>query len=233
MIEELWRVVSPTTIAEALGEEPFGLFSDEQLADPLRHEVSPQAFAQEHDGQLDALLDRLKGHLDTALESFPNRLWQRFVEVTGAWAELQQLLLVRFLGFPIWDTLILPIVELSGVRQLSAIDVVRISPLDGDPKRLPAKQLMGAPMHHFAAFFARKAREHDFLWGRLDGAEQLLNIVAPNLDASWYRRAFQSVLDEEERSLTTIGPVIQQVRDRISALGAVTAAASEASPRQD
>jgi hypothetical protein len=221
-------VVSPTTIAESLGDKPFGLFSDEQLAEPLRREVSPQAFAQEHDGQVDALLDSLKGHLDASLGSFPKRLWQRFVDVTGAWAELQQLLLVRFLGFPVWDTLILPIVELSGVRQLSDIEVVRISPVDGDPQRLPHKQLMGAPVHHFAAFFTRKAREHDFLWGRLDGAEQLLNLVAPDVDASWYRRAFQAVLDEEESSLTTVSPVIQQVRDKISALGATTTPAPTA-----
>jgi patatin-related protein len=231
-IEELWRVVSPATIAEKLGEEPFGLFSDAQLAEPLRREVSPQAFAQEHDGQVDALLDSLKGHLDASLGSFPGRLWQHFVEVTGAWTELQQLLLVRFLGFPVWDTLILPIVELSGVRQVSDIGVVRISPFDGDPERLPPKQLMGAPVHHFAAFFTRKAREHDFLWGRLDGAEQLLNLVAPDLDASWYRRAFQAVLDEEEHSLTTIGPVIQQVRDKISTMGAVATPASTAAPHR-
>jgi patatin-related protein len=231
-IEELWRVVSPATIAEKLGDKPFGLFSDDQLTEPLRREVSPQAFAQEHDGQVDALLNSLKGHLDASLGSFPGRLWQHFVEVTGAWPELQQLLLVRFLGFPIWDTLILPIVELSGMRQVSDIEVVRISPFDGDPERLPPKQLMGAPVHHFAAFFTRKAREHDFLWGRLDGAEQLLNLVAPDLDASWYRRAFQAVLDEEEPSLTTVSPVIRQVRDKLSAPAAAAMPASTASPRQ-
>jgi hypothetical protein len=218
-IEELWKTVSPTTIADKLGEEPFGLFSADQLAEPLRHEVAPQAFAREHREQLDALLDSLKSHLDAALSPFPERLWKRFVEVTGAWPKLQQLLLVRFLGFPIWDTLILPIVELSGVGQLSDIEVVRISPLDSDPKRLPPKQLMGAPVHHFAAFFTRTAREHDFLWGRLDGVEQFLNMVAPGVDASWYRRAFQAVLDEEERSLTTVASTIKQVRDGIVALG--------------
>jgi hypothetical protein len=58
---------------------------------------------------------------------------------------LQQLLLVRFLGFPVWDTLILPIVELSEMRQLRQIDVVRISPRDGRPGRLPPKQLRARP----------------------------------------------------------------------------------------
>jgi patatin-related protein len=228
-IEELWAAASKTTIAAALGDEPFGLFKDDQLAEPLRREVSPQAFAEQHRQQLDALLDSLKGHFDQALGSFPERLWQRFVAVTSGWPELQQLLLVRFLGFPIWDTLILPVMELSGVRQLSDIEVVRISPLDGDPGLLPPKQLMGVGVHHFAAFFTRKAREHDFLWGRLDGAEQLLRMVAPGIDASWYRRAFEAVLDEEGPSLTTIEPVIQELRGKVSALKTGTEPASDAS----
>jgi Protein of unknown function (DUF3376) len=215
-VEELWSTVSPATIAAKLGEEPFGLFSDDQLADPLRREVEPQAFATEHRRQLDALLDSLKGHLDPALGSFTGQLWQRFVDVTSDWRELQQLLLVRYLGFPIWDTLILPIVELSRVRQLSDIELVRVSPLDGDPELLPPKKLMGVGTHHFAAFFTRKAREHDFLWGRLDGAEQLLSMVAPGLDSSWYRRAFEAVLDEEEPSLTTAGSVVREVRAKLS-----------------
>jgi hypothetical protein len=149
------------------------------------------------------------------------------VEVTSGWEQLQQLLLVRFLGFPVWDTLLLPIIELSGVRQFSQIQVVRISPRDGDPRLLPAKRLMGAATHHFGAFFARKAREHDYLWGRLDGVEQLLNIVAPDIEPSWYRRAFEAVLDEEGPSLPSVTAVIQEVRSKVSALPAVGDPVSE------
>ena len=135
------------------------------------------------------------------------------------WPELQWLLLVRFLGFPVWDTLILPIVELSEVRQLRPIDIVRISPRDGWPGRLPPKELKGAAVHHFGAFFDRPDREHDFLWGRLDGAEQLLNLVAPDLDERWCRAAFQAVLEEEGPQLPAIQPVIQEIRDRLSSEG--------------
>jgi hypothetical protein len=149
-----------------VGPEPFGLFDEEQLAEPVRREVSPQQFANDHGSQLDALLDRLGAHLDGTLKAFPGRLWERFVAVTDGWPELQQLLLlVRFLGFPVWDILILPIVELSEIRQLCRIDVVRISSRDGQPGRLPPKELRGAAVHHFGAFFDRTAREHDFLWG--------------------------------------------------------------------
>ncbi len=220
-IEELWAAVTPATIRRQLGEEPFGLFSEDQLAEPLRREVEPQAFADQHRQQLDALLDRLKDHLDATLGTFPERLWTRFVEVTAGWDQLRQLLLVRFLGFPIWDTLLLPIVELSGVRQFSQIEVVRISPRDGDPRLLPAKRLMGAATHHFGAFFSRKAREHDYLWGRLDGVEQLLDVVAPDIEQSWYRRAFEAVLDEEGSSLPLAAAEIQGVRGKVSTLPAV------------
>jgi hypothetical protein len=41
-------------------------------------------------------------------------------------------------------------------------------------------------------------------------------MVAPGIDASWYRRAFEAVLDEEAPSLTTTGPVIQEVRAKVS-----------------
>ena len=180
-----------------VGQEPFGLFDEDQLAEPVRQEVSPRQFAHDHRDQLNALLDRFGAYLNGDLRPFPGRLWERFVAVTSEWPELQQLLLVRFLGFPVWDTLILPIVELSEIRQLRGIDVVRISPRDGRPGRLPPKELRGAAVHHFGAFFDRTAREHDYLWGRLDGAEQLLNLVAPDLDERWYQRAFQAVLEEE------------------------------------
>jgi patatin-related protein len=215
-IEGLWAVVSPDSVQAGVGREPFGLFDEEQLAEPVRREVSPQQFAHDHSAQLDALLDRLGAHLDGALKPFPGRLWELFVAVTGGWPELQQLLLVRFLGFPVWDTLILPIVELSEIRQLRRIDVVRISPRDGRPGRLPPKELKGAAVHHFGAFFDRTAREHDFLWGRLDGAEQLLNLVASDLDGRWYHKAFQAVLEEEGPQLPAIQPVIQEIRAKLS-----------------
>ena len=215
-IEGLWEVVSPASVQTGVGREPFGLFDEDQLAEPVRREVSPQQFAHDHGAQLDALLDRLGAHLDGALKPFPGRLWELFVAVTSGWPELQQLLLVRFLGFPVWDTLILPIVELSEIRQLRPIDIVRISPRDGRPGRLPPKELKGAAVHHFGAFFDRTAREHDFLWGRLDGVEQFLNLVAPGLDERWYHRAFQAVLEEEGPQLPAIQPVIQEIRAKLS-----------------
>ena len=44
-------------------------------------------------------------------------------------------------------------------------------------EKLPAK-LKGIPVRHFAAFFATKSRENDYLWGRLDGPELILRLLA-------------------------------------------------------
>ena len=72
-LEELWEVVSPDAVEGGVGREPFGLFDEEQLAEPVRREVSPQQFVEDHRDQLNALLDRLGAYLDGELKSFPGR----------------------------------------------------------------------------------------------------------------------------------------------------------------
>jgi small nuclear ribonucleoprotein (snRNP)-like protein len=54
------------------------------------------------------------------------------------------------------------------------------------------------------------------LWGRLNGVEQLLNLVAPSLDERWYHQAFQAVLGEEGPQLPTVGSVIEEIRATLS-----------------
>lgn len=52
--------------------------------------------------------------------------------------------------------------------------------------------------------------------GRLDGAEQLLNLVASDLDERWYHRTFQAVLEEEGPELPAIASVIEQIGAQLS-----------------
>ena len=52
--------------------------------------------------------------------------------------------------------------------------------------------------------------------GRLDGAEQLLNLVAPDLDERWYRAAFQAVLEEEGPQLPAIGSAIEEIKAKLA-----------------
>jgi hypothetical protein len=61
---------------------------------------------------------------------------------------------------------------------------------------------------HFYAFFGREARENDYLWGRLDAAEQLIRLLFDSTQSqesleAWCKRAFIAILTEE--SLTSAG----------------------------
>ena len=71
--------------------------------------------------------------------------------------------------------------------------------------------LRGADLRHFAGFLSRPHRENDYLWGRLDGAERLIDIVcnaagtdlslAPGDVREIKRMAFLAILDTEEKFL--------------------------------
>ncbi len=69
--------------------------------------------------------------------------------------------------------------------------------------------LKGIQFNSFGAFFSRAYRENDYLWGRLHGADRLIDIVLSTLppdDAAAARTAsrrssasaFHAILDEED-----------------------------------
>ena len=160
-------------------------------------------------------------------------LWTALTGHAGALAEGDRTrLLARYVGFPIWDALIFPVIWLAQLPQLTPISVQRFSPLDatclaacddqGRPKADRSAKLDGVAISHFGAFFERPWRENDYLWGRLDGAELVLRLLSrqsgSGLDLTGpLRTALTAILDAEQATLGHIGPVIQalaaQVRD--------------------
>src|SRR3546814_8074583 len=72
--------------------------------------------------------------------------------------------------------------------------------------------LKNIEFNSFGSFFSRAYRENDYLWGRLHGADRLIDIVlsalppgqhlAPGMAATYKRQAFHAILDEEEERLT-------------------------------
>jgi patatin-related protein len=88
-------------------------------------------------------------------------------------------ILADYVAFPFFDVLLLgPGSMDSGPDPLTPIRVERISPADA-PALQPAfdglrcRELMG-----FLGFFNRSFREHDYLWGRLNGAERVVDLLA-------------------------------------------------------
>src|SRR3546814_7797837 len=44
--------------------------------------------------------------------------------------------------------------------------------------------LRGTELYNFGAFFSRAYRENDYLWGRLHGAERMVDLICSTLDRS-------------------------------------------------
>ena len=121
--------------------------------------------------------------------------------------------LIYYIGFPFWDVWTYPISEWRAVEEHREIRVDRISPVDTVLLRngAHATRLKGAEFKHFAGFLSRSRREHDYLWGRLDAAERLIDIVSDaaamegalgNIDIRALKRdAFRAILDTEEHHL--------------------------------
>jgi patatin-related protein len=199
-LDRLRDASDPAEVRAAVGDPPFNILNAEQLAAWVDADRSPEAFREQHDDAIEQLVKRIGEVLDARLGGFSGELWTRFSEVTRGWdAAMRVGLIVRYVGFPLWDTRLFPIMGLTDIGQVNTISVRRISP--DDAKRLPVppeEKLEGVAVHHFGAFFKRSAREHDYLWGRLDAVEQLLGLLDPDLEDAAYRRGFDAVFAEEQ-----------------------------------
>ena len=133
-------------------------------------------------------------------------------------------LLLAYLGFPFYDAVTLPLLRGEGTTEFNPAKVDRISPEDCNAIRQGAS-LRGTEFYNFGAFFSRAYRENDYLWGRLHGAERLIDLIAstletdamgaPELDRA-KREAFLAILDEEEGRLTADPALIAGVRSELA-----------------
>ena len=172
------------------------------------------------------LLDRLAGSMDlTRLDADTDA---RLAEaLAGLPREPRRALLLRYLGFPYFDLATLPLLQGEGIDEYDPIKVDRISPDDATAIRAGGAEatLKGIQFSNFGAFFSRSYRENDYLWGRLHGAERMIDIIVSTLTgehrlragriAKIKRAAFHAILDEEEPRLATAGQLIATIRREI------------------
>ncbi len=136
-------------------------------------------------------------------------------------------MLLAFLGFPFYDIATLPLLQGEGLDEFDPIKVDRISPEDAKSIRKGgvSATLKGIEFNNFGAFFSRNYRENDYLWGRLHGAERMVDILLstlpeakrPDADKTleFKKILFRAIIDEEEKRLTKIGPLIISLRKEI------------------
>ena len=143
--------------------------------------------------------------------------------------DIRRPMLLTYLGFPYFDVATLPLLQGEGLDEFDPIKVDRIAPDDARSIRAGGAEatLKGVQFNSFGAFFSRAYRENDYLWGRLHGAERMIDIVLSTLPesirlkpgrvAGIKRAAFLAILDEEEAKLTAIPALIASLRSEIGA----------------
>ena len=141
--------------------------------------------------------------------------------------ELKRRVLLTYLGFPFYDTVTLPLLRGEGSTEFEPAKVDRISPVDCNAVRCGEAEavLRGTEFYNFGAFFSRAYRENDYLWGRLHGAERMIDLIASALPRGmvldpedmvrFKREAFLAVLDEEEGRLKADPGLVARVRNEV------------------
>ncbi len=141
--------------------------------------------------------------------------------------DVRRSLLLAYLGFPFYDIATLPLLGGEGLDEFDPVRVDRIAPDDAPSIRSGGAEatLKGIRFNNFGAFFSRAYRENDYLWGRLHGAERLIDIALSTLPADVHlppgwatahkRAAFLAILDEEQPRLHAIGPLFAELRTEI------------------
>ena len=177
-------------------------------------------------GDAGPLLDKLAAAMD--LPALDARTEERLAAaLSGLTRDVKRPMLLSYLGFPYFDVATLPLLQGDGLNEFGAIKVDRIAPDDAVSIRSggAAATLKGIQFNSFGAFFSRAYRENDYLWGRLHGAERMVDIVSSALDptmrlkpgrtAEIKRAAFLAILEEEQDKLTMIPGLFETLRREI------------------
>ncbi|MFN2287308.1 MAG: patatin-like protein [Chromatocurvus sp.] len=199
-------------------------------AEELREHLDWRSQELQHAGaalqadQLDAFLEQLRERLD--LVAFDAALDAEL----AAWCrEVKDVVLIRellatYFGFAHYDVLTFPITQSQSQDALEEIKVDRIAVDDANTLRTgSARELLkGVQFGNFGAFFSRHFRENDYLWGRLTGAERLVDIVGSSVPeavaaglelTAIKKQLFLAILKAE-------APHLHEVSDLIAALEA-------------
>ncbi|MFC0203117.1 patatin-like protein [Novosphingobium soli] len=140
---------------------------------------------------------------------------------------LRRRVLLAYLGFPFYDAVTLPLLRGEGLTEFDPVLVDRISP--EDCSAISGAQadasLRGSEFFNFGAFFSRAYRENDYLWGRLHGAERMMDLMASTLPRGkampeaelleFKRRAFLAILDEEQPRLRADPGLVAHIRRQV------------------
>lgn len=221
-IEKLRSAMGGASYPDELRAKIARCFPDEGIRSFLvENGLDAEAYLAQHGSELQAAEEGIRAFIKSQLEGFSAGLYSDLFALSKDWhPERRRELLVRYLGFPLWDVLLYPIQALADAGENDALDVQRMSPYEAQVLSTPpAAKVEGKKLMHFWAFFDRHARENDYLWGRLDGAAHLIGILVGKDHPDyrrWCFRAFAAILDEDEAALTHVAETVSTLRAEVS-----------------
>jgi patatin-related protein len=183
--------------------------------------ADPEAAARPAEA-MDALAERL------GLKAKDDQADRRLTEVMAAFPKPERrAFILAYLGFPFYDIATFPLLQGEGLDEFDPVKVDRISPEDATAIRAggAAATLKGIQFNSFGAFFSRAYRENDYLWGRLHGADRLIDIVLSSLPetvpvpaglaGALKRDAFRAILAEERPRLAAVQPLFETLEREV------------------
>ena len=198
----------------------------------------PAAWAARESAMIEDFVGKYRVAIAAEIGDGSTDLWQAFASTLaggpiGSTEESSEQNLTRlasrYLGFPRWDAILFPITSLSELPQFSPIPVSQFSPIAATAlapegkdarKEFFATKLAGFDLAHFAAFLKTEYRENDYLWGRLDGAELILDLLNRRVvdEGSRYvplGDAFRAIL-ASEKGLKGVAKLRKELAGRVA-----------------
>ncbi|MEL7197134.1 MAG: patatin-like protein [Pseudomonadota bacterium] len=183
------------------------LYQDAEAGVLTSHDVQQAAIAALTDPG--GFVDSIGYHLDLAsVDEAVEAILTKALEAMPR--NLKRLMLLTYLGFPFYDVATLPLLQSDRLVEYNPVKVDRISPDDALSIRDGGTQatLRGIEFYNFGAFFSRAYRENDYLWGRLHGAERMIDLVCSTVEGGVQeatvrtakRDAFLAILEEETQA---------------------------------
>src|SRR5690606_386152 len=167
-----------------------------------------ETFAEKNEAEITRHVERLAAAIDlpATVEELDVLLAEMDVD---KWApEARREVLVNYVGFPFWDVLTMAVTSWRDLGEFDEVRVTRISPEDAPTlaRMTGPPTLKGTSFLHFGAFFSRSFRENDYLLGRLQSIDRIIDIVCDSAGAeavaaidvaALKRRAFDLLLRAE------------------------------------
>lgn len=224
-LDRLRRYESPELYSTMTCEELQALFGALRATeDPNAVRDDARVFVERHEGAVTSLIERLASQIP--LDAATREVDTLFAELdTARWhPQARRDVLINYIGFPFWDILTFSVTSWRDLGEFDEIRVDRISPEDARTVARGGHRLMGTTFLHFGAFFSRAFRENDYLLGRLQAIERLIDIVCDSAGRealagvdvpALKRQAFALALRSEGAHLPHAQSLVDELRSQL------------------